>query len=70
MASFLSSMILDEENEFLKETQETNSQENVPPTPPIPTPIVPPQPIDDRMWSKDVTIFFMDIIVKHIVNAM
>ena len=62
-------MMLDEENEFLEEIQETESQENVPPILPIPTPIVTPQPVDDYRCSKDVTIFSMDIITEHIVDA-
>ena len=62
-------MMLEEKNEFLEETQEIESQENVPSTPPIPIPIVPSQPVDDHRWSKDVTMFFMDIIAEHIVDA-
>ena len=67
MANFLSTMMLDEENECLEESEEIESQENVPPIPPILTPIVPPQSIDDHRWRKDVTTFFMNIIA-NIVN--
>ena len=62
-------MMLEEENEFLEETREIKSQENVRPTSPIPTPIIPPQLVDDHRWSKDVTMFFMYIIVERIVDV-
>ena len=62
-------MMLDEESDFLEEAQQIKTQENVRPTLPISIPILFPQLVDHRTWCKDVTIFFMDIIVEHIVDA-